>query len=179
MGDHLHVVTGGPGSGKSSLIEALARRGIGVMPEAGRAIIRDQAMIGGSALPWRDRALFAELMLAWELRSHGEAARLDRPVAMDRGVPDVLGYLTLCGLPVPAHVAEAARLFRYNRRVFLAPWWDAIYVQDDERRQDRREAEATGRVMAKTYARLGYDVVALPLAGIEARADFVLSQLTA
>ena len=133
MGDHLHVVTGGPGSGKSSLIEALARRGIGVMPEAGRAIIRDQERIGGSALPWRDRALFAELMLAWELRSHGEAAWLDRPVAMDRGVPDVLGYLTLCGLPVPAHVAAAARLFRYNQRVFLAPRWDAIYVQDVNR----------------------------------------------
>lgn len=121
MGDHLHVVTGGPGSGKSSLIEALARRGIGVMPEAGRAIIRDQARIGGSALPWRDRAVFAELMLAWELRSHGEAARLDRPVAMDRGVPDVLGYLTLCGLPVPAHVAAAARLFDTTGASFSRP----------------------------------------------------------
>lgn len=179
MGDHLHVVTGGPGSGKSSLIEALARRGIVVMPEAGRAIIRDQERIGGSALPWRDRALFAELMLAWELRSHGEASLLDRPLGMDRGVPDVLGYLALCGLPIPAHVEAAARLFRYNRRVFLAPYWDAIYVQDGERRQDRREAEATGRVMAETYTRLGYDLVALPLAGIEARADFVLGHLSA
>lgn len=118
-------------------------------------------------------------MLAWELRSHGEASLLDRSVAMDRGVPDVLGYLALCGLPIPAHVEAAARLFRYNRRVFLAPYWDAIYVQDGERRQDRREAEATGRVMAETYTRLGYDLVALPLAGIEARADFVLDHLSA
>ena len=37
MCDHLFVVTGGPGAGKSTLIEALSRRGVGSMPEAGRA----------------------------------------------------------------------------------------------------------------------------------------------
>src|SRR3546814_13735359 len=37
-----HVITGGPGSGKSTLIEALAVEGFDHMPEAGRAIIRDQ-----------------------------------------------------------------------------------------------------------------------------------------
>lgn len=73
MCDHLFVVTGGPGTGKSTLIEALARHGIGHMPEAGRAIIRDQVNIGGPALPWGDRALYAELMLGWELRSYHEA----------------------------------------------------------------------------------------------------------
>ena len=52
MGDHLYVVTGGPGSGKTTLIEALGRLGIVSMPEAGRAIIRDQTAIGGQALPW-------------------------------------------------------------------------------------------------------------------------------
>src|SRR3546814_14045915 len=56
-----HVITGGPGSGKSTLIEALAVEGFDHMPEAGRAIIRDQVAIGGAALPWADRAAFAEL----------------------------------------------------------------------------------------------------------------------
>src|SRR3546814_1518314 len=50
-----HVITGGPGSGKSTLIEALAVEGFDHMPEAGRAIIRDQVAIGGAALPWADR----------------------------------------------------------------------------------------------------------------------------
>ena len=36
---HMFVVTGGPGSGKSSLIDAMTRRGFRTMPEAGRAII--------------------------------------------------------------------------------------------------------------------------------------------
>lgn len=179
MCDHMFVVTGGPGSGKSSLIGAMARRGVRTMPEAGRAIIRDQVRIGGPALPWADRALFAELMLGWELRSWHEAAAGDAPVLMDRGIPDVIGYLTFCGLPVPAHVEAAARLHRYNRQVFLAPYWDAIFTQDAERKQDRQEAEATGRVMAETYRRLGYRIAELPLLGIEARADFMTDRLQA
>jgi hypothetical protein len=61
--------------GKTTLIDALAAEGIRHMPEAGRAIIRDQVAIGGTALPWADRAAFAELMLGWELRSGTRPAR--------------------------------------------------------------------------------------------------------
>ncbi|CAM3783103.1 AAA family ATPase [Paracoccus yeei] len=178
MGDHMFIVTGAPGSGKTSLIGALARQGFRSMPEAGRAIIRDQVRIGGPSLPWSDRSMFAELMLGWELRSWHEARALDGPVLMDRGIPDVIGYLTLCGLPVPAHVEAAASLYPYNKRVFIAPFWDAIFTQDSERRQDRQEAEATGRVMAQTYARLGYQMIELPRTSLEDRADFVKGWLS-
>src|SRR3546814_2134405 len=84
-------------------------------------IIRDQVAIGGTALPWADRAAFAELMLGWELRSWHEAHDRAGPVIFDRSVPDVAGYLRLCGLPVPAHVSQTADLFRYQPRVFHAP----------------------------------------------------------
>jgi predicted ATPase len=35
----LFVITGGPGSGKTTLIDALAQCGVSTMPEAGRDII--------------------------------------------------------------------------------------------------------------------------------------------
>src|SRR3546814_12815088 len=56
-----------------------------------------------------------------ELRSWHEAHDRAGPVICDRSVPDVAGYLRLCGLPVPAHVSQAADLFRYQPRVFIAP----------------------------------------------------------
>lgn len=62
--DRFFVLTGGPGSGKTTLIEALKAGGFATAPEAGRGIIRDQVAVGGPALPWQDRALFAELMLS-------------------------------------------------------------------------------------------------------------------
>ena len=175
--DHLHVITGGPGSGKSSVVAGLAAAGFRHMPEAGRAIIQDQQAIGGTALPWADRGAFAESMLGWELRSHREARGLAGPVVLDRGIPDVIGYLALCGLPVPDHVRKAAELYRYNRRVFLAPHWPGIYAQDAERRQTPAEAEATCRAMAEVYSSLGYELVPLPPAPIAERVRFVRAHL--
>ncbi|MCV2893915.1 AAA family ATPase [Lentibacter sp. XHP0401] len=177
MCDHMFVITGGPGSGKSTLIDALHSKGFASMPEAGRAIIRDQVQIGGTALPWADRAMFAELMLGWELRSWHEASALEGPVLMDRGVADVVGYLTLCSLPVPDHVEAAAKKYRYNSTVFITPYWEAIFCQDAERKQDREEAEATDRVMADTYARFGYQLVELPKVSVEERVAFVVDHL--
>lgn len=175
--DDLFVITGGPGSGKSSLIAALSAEGFATMPEAGRAIIRDQVASGGDALPWGDRMAFAERMLGWELRSHREALARPGPVVLDRGIPDVSGYLRLCGLPVPAHVERAAAAFRYNRIAFIAPHWPVIYAQDVERRQDKAEAAATHDMMARVYADLGYDLVPLPFATVAKRARFVMEWL--
>ena len=170
------VLTGGPGSGKTTLIEALRQAGFATSLEAGRGIIRDQSAIGGSALPWRDRALFAELMLSWEMRSYQVARGLPGPVFFDRGVPDTLGYLRLSGLPAPQHVNSAAGRFRYNPRVFVAPPWPDIFAQDEERRQTLDEAERTYHALAGVYTELGYELVPLPLAPVEARLRFVLAE---
>ena len=175
--DRLFVMTGGPGSGKSTLIDALANRGISTMPEAGRAIIRDQVEIGGEALPWSDKRAFAELMLSWEMRSYRDALRLSGPVIFDRGVPDVAGYLRLSNLPVPSHVARAAEVFRYHRRVFVAPPWPEIFTQDGERKQSFEEAKATCAAMIETYSALGYEMIPLPLASVEERVRFVLAAI--
>jgi predicted ATPase len=175
--DRFFVVTGGPGSGKSTLVEALAARGLAAMPEAGRAVIRDQTAIGGSALPGTDPAAFAEQMLGFEMRSHREAGGSAGPVLFDRGVPDTIGYLRLCRLPVPAHALRAAERFRYARTVFIAPPWPAIFENDAERRQNLDEAERTFEAMVEAYGGLGYALVPLPLDTVEARCRFVLDRI--
>jgi predicted ATPase len=172
------VITGGPGSGKSTLIEALAREGYAtVSEEAGRAIIRDQVAIGGTALPWADARLFADLMLSWEMRTHREAcARGGGGVFLDRGVPDVIGYLKLTGLTVPPYMDAAARLIRYHPQVFIAPPWPAIYGQDAERKQTLEEAGLTYKALEATYKMYGYELIKLPKVSVAERVRFVLDR---
>ncbi|MET0599718.1 MAG: AAA family ATPase [Mesorhizobium sp.] len=139
------VLTGGPGAGKTTLIEALRGAGFAGTEEAGRGVIRAQAAIGGPALPGSNPALFAEAMLVWELRNHAEAERANAPTFFDRGLPDIAGYLTLTGLPVPAHVGRAIRSFRYSPVVFCLPPWPEIFVGDRERTQDLPEPSGPTR----------------------------------
>jgi predicted ATPase len=176
--DRLFIVTGGPGAGKSTLLAALAARGFATMPEGGRAIIQDQVAINGPALPWADRSAFAELMLSWDMRSYREALGMQGPVFFDRGVPDVPSYLRLCGIPIPQHVANAAETYRYHRRVFVAPPWEAIFEQDAERKQDFAEAQATYDALIEVYESLGYEMIRLPLVSPEERAMFVVEKLS-
>ena len=53
--DHLFVITGGPGSGKSSLIAALAAQGLATMPEAGRVVFAlpygEPSLVGTTDIP--------------------------------------------------------------------------------------------------------------------------------
>jgi predicted ATPase len=168
------VLTGGPGSGKSTLIDALERAGYARSVEAGRGIIQEQVWIGGHALPWGDQRLFAELMLSWEMRSYRLAEQLDGAVFFDRGVVDVAGYLRLVGLPVPDHVRKAVELFRYNSRAFVAPPWPEIFHSDAERKQDWDEAVRTYEAVADAYRSNGYELVQLPCVSVSERVRFVV-----
>ena len=52
--ERFFVLTGGPGSGETTLIEALKARGYATTDEAGRGVIRKRCD-AGDGLPWIDR----------------------------------------------------------------------------------------------------------------------------
>jgi len=167
------VITGGPGAGKTSLADALAARGWRAFAEAGRSIIQLQEAIDGPAHPARDPAAYAEAMLLWDMRSLRESRAQTAHCIFDRGIPDTIGYLRLTGRPVPPHMLRAAERMRYDGPVLVAPPWRAIYRNDDQRRQDFAEAQATHAAVTAAWRELGYRLVDLPLADIGERCKFV------
>ena len=117
-------------------------------------------------------------MLTWEMRSYHIAQEQPGTVFFDRGVPDVLGYLRLIGLPVPVYMSKAAAEFRYNRTVFIAPPWKEIFHPDEERKQDFDEAVRTYESLASTYREYDYELVELPRVSLEERVQFVLQTIS-
>jgi predicted ATPase len=173
--NNFFVITGGPGAGKTSIIERLAARGFATVAESGRAILRQQEAIGGTSVHWADAEAYRELMLQ---RGMDDYERMigenDGPVFFDRGVTELVGYCRLIGVPIPDHVRRAADVYRYNTTVFLAPPWAEIYANDDLRKQNLDEAMRSSALAGEVYAEFGYDVVEVPKAPVAERAAFVL-----
>ncbi|MBX3506151.1 MAG: AAA family ATPase [Parvibaculum sp.] len=172
--ENFHIVTGGPGAGKTTLIDQLAVRGFATVEEAGRRIIRQQRESGGNATHDGNRLAFRDLMFRDAVATYVRMTPAKGPVFFDRGLPDLLGYSRLIGVPVPPELVRAVALHRYNSKVLVAPPWREIYGQDDERGQDFAEAVATHDAIRAAYVEAGYEPVPLPLASVEARLTFII-----
>jgi putative protein kinase ArgK-like GTPase of G3E family len=59
---NLFIISGGPGSGKTTVIRELVKLGFPHVPEVARQIIQEQMQVGGTALPWGDREAYTRLM---------------------------------------------------------------------------------------------------------------------
>ena len=168
------VVTGAPGSGKSTLLNAVARRGIATGTEVARAILQAP---GGMEMRAERPVAFAMAMLEAQLASWDDFGDGDGPVLFDRGFADIVGFLRLEGLAVPAEFDAACRDYRYEGPIFHAPPWRSIYRQDDERIQNWEEAVESDAAVIRAWRDYGYDPIALPFTDPVTRAQFVLDRL--
>lgn len=170
------VLSGCSGGGKTSLLEALDRRGYETVPEPGLRIVREESAIGGRALPWVDPAAFARRALAMARADVAAAlAAGSRPVFFDRGLIDAAAALDhALGLRAPENYG-GQELF--DRRVFLVPPWEENFRSSDERAHSFADACAEYERLIVVYRRLGFAPIILPHEGVEARADRVLAAL--
>ncbi len=173
----LYVITGGPGSGKTTVLRELKNRGFAYLPEVARQIIQEQVETGGDALPWTDRQRYTELMLERSVESYCQCAPAAEPMFSDRGIPDSLCYARLIGLTELESLRRACEQYRYARQVFFAPAWREIYETDTERRQGFADALRTAELMQAVYEELGYEIIELPKATVAERADFILTRI--
>lgn len=174
---NFYVLTGGPGSGKTSVLQELERRGYICIPEVARPIIKEQISINGDALPWKNREKYSELMLQHSVRDFIQYQNEDNICFFDRGIPDTYGYCLLIRQPVSDALMNSVKSYRYNPQIFIFPFWKEIYETDSERKQDTREAEETFYQLKSAYESLGYQTCILPRIPVNQRADFILEQV--
>ncbi len=172
------VITGGPGSGKTTVIDELHRRGYAVMPEVSREIIREAKAQGIDQLFLEDPLLFSEKLIEGRVRQFHEAAETGEPVVFfDRGIPDVPAYLRYSKTPVPEKFMEITRQYVYDQPVFIMPPWEEIYTTDYERYESFNQAQLIHNRLVNMYMELGYFLIFVPFGTVEKRADFVLEVL--
>lgn len=176
--DNFFVLTGGPGVGKTSVINYLQSKKKRCIKEAARGIIKEQLSNNGDGLPWKNKILYKDLMLDLSVKDYIEAGRQKvRLTFFDRGIPDTLAYAHLEKLPISKKLQSYAKKYRYHTTVFVFPPWKEIYQTDDERKQQFDEVKKTHKIMVKTYQSCGYEPIIMPKRSIKYRAEFILEHI--
>jgi predicted ATPase len=170
---HRFIISGGPGTGKSTLLAALAKAGEICYEEVSRQVIREQKSQGGRLLPWFNLQAFAEECLA-RMQAQLHDSKVHPRVFFDRGLPDVTGYMRHGGLQPPEELRSAAR--SYSPLVFFAPPWREIFINDTERPQTYDVSVALSKQIRLAYLEFGFRVVELEKASVNDRVQQVLRQ---
>ncbi|WP_179006485.1 AAA family ATPase [Winogradskyella forsetii] len=171
------VIAGGPGTGKTTIINELKKRGFVCYDEISRQITLQARKDGIEQLFLTEPLLFSKKLLEGRTQQFKAAEQESESVVfLDRGIPDVLAYMDYIGDTYPDHFVEACNTHKYDNILILAPWQE-IFTSDSERYENFEEAIEIHQHLLNTYKRFGYNLVDVPFGSVENRADFILESL--
>jgi len=173
-GNPIYVFTGGPGFGKSALIDYLKNLGYKTGNEVAREIICEQRSIGGTILPEKDIRSFQKEVLKRRLAFY-ESVGSGEIAFSDRAIPDQIAFARFNGFGTPDVLVRYAEEYRYNEKVFVTPPWKEIYRNDAERTETFEKACELHRIIVGVYEEFNYTLIELPCIDIKQRAEFVLN----
>jgi len=176
---HAHrkiVITGGPGTGKTSIIDHLKSQGHFCLAEISREVILAARQQGIEQLFLTDPLLFSQKLLEGRIAQYEQVEKEQKTIFFDRGIPDVVAYMDYFKTSYPEHFNEACRNHPYDT-LFLLPPWKEIYCSDNERYENFEQAKDIHNALKETYQSFGYTPIEVPTDTVKNRANFIISQL--
>ncbi len=177
-----NVLTGGPGVGKSTIIELLGKdrwQSIYLIGEAATYIIERELAKekrGEKAkLPWTDRDGFQREVLGTQLEWEESIPSYAKIAIQDRGRIDGLAYYHAEGLKAPRELEEAARNANYHKIFLLEPL--ERHERSTFRREEKEFAERLHKQIQVEYIKLGYELIPIPRGTPEERTRKILEQI--
>ena len=169
------VFSGGPGSGKSSLLDYLQAKGFSVVREVARSIIRERKLEGLSPRPGAKE--FAENIFLKDLAAYHSKENETGFVFFDRCLCDSACMLHLSGHPWTVKARNDMKTMRFRSPVFMFPPWKEIYTKDEDRDQEFDEACAVYIQLQRWYLENDYALEEVPLMPVETRAEWMLKRI--
>ena len=171
------VLIGGPGTGKSSVLNEFIKRGYLCMPEISREVTLKAQKEGIDQLFLEQPLLFSQMLLEGREEQFTNACKENNKIIFfDRGIPDVHAYMNYLKTDYPTIYKEKSNKYLYDKVFMLAPWKE-IYVSDNERYESFEQAVEIDKHLREAYQEVGYKIVDVPFGTVEERCNFILNSL--
>lgn len=168
------IITGGPNSGKSTIIDLLSKKGHSVLTESARLIIEQRKMY-----PWDDQKAFCDAVRHEQMRREGQIRA--HIVFLDRSLVDPVAYAEIAYVDVDQSAYKNIHDALYEREVFFLEMLPR-YTLDEQRKETPEQAAAVHNRLRLVYRRLGFTLIDVPLfssdedASKRLRLEFILKR---
>lgn len=169
-----YVITGGPGSGKTTTVDILAKRGFKTTIEEARHYIDTLRANGEDTDAIRGRQEeFQRGVLEMQIKQENDLDPKE-VVFLDRAIPDALAYYRFQYLPLDKTLTDALLKVSYKKVFILDP---LPLVHDYARTEDDTQQLRIQALINEVYHQLPFPVVHVPVLPPEERVDLILKNL--
>ncbi len=170
-----YVITGGPCSGKTAIINKFEEMGYSVVHEVARSLIESELgsgktkeMVRSDDKAFQKRLLCRKIEVEKNISSRGI-------VFLDTAIPDSIPYYILNGINFDERTMKIFKKKPY-KKIFLLEQLP-FFKEDNVRIEDNQLSVRINRLIFETYASLGYEIINVPFSPLEKRIALILSRM--
>lgn len=175
IGNRLFVLSGGPGTGKTSIINELSKK-FEVFPEAAREVGEKDFRFKGKSIKEIDPNEFQKAIFEFQKNEFNELKNKGQKIIFsDRWFGDTLAYYKFHKLKIPKEEWDYAKKFKCSG-VFILDFLN-FYEKDKLRQESNKEQKKIHHLIIKMYKELGCDPIMVPFMSVSDRKNFILSKI--
>jgi predicted ATPase len=164
------VITGGPCSGKSTLIKYFSKLNHNIINESAREVIQE---LGNSLDP---ESILTRQLEIFKRQKLNESKKFDSEyIFLDRSLIDILTYCNIYSVKLPKTLISTIKKTNYDYIFIL----DQLPFKKDSIRieKDIKEAKKIHDSLIDTYGQFKFPITFVPVLSLESRSEFILSRL--
>tara|TARA_B100000902_G_C27300391_1_gene912427 strand:+ start:108 stop:611 length:504 start_codon:yes stop_codon:yes gene_type:complete len=161
------IISGAPGTGKTTIINELKNKGYECAAEINP--LHSDIKIRENKL------LMSEFLFDQRTKQHDNINK--SLVFYDRSIIDVVAYMKFWKHIYPIKWNSIIQESNYFKSVFYTPLWQEIYITNKYRKETYQEAQKIDIVLQETFSSFNYKIIHIPKLKISERVQFIINNI--